>query len=316
MNLLVKNKKKKFNFVLNAIFFSVLIISNADADETSGRIIREIVEEVDREMTQLENQVSGLSQKSNILLVKLQKLKKESNKLANTGNIIDHEKIKAEMLVVCAKLNEQDLQEIKVYKQTIGALIPKLDRLQQEIKKIGSMGFDHEDEFFAFRREVGKMMTNSVRIIQQLRKVTQENNSHEFAAIEETLLGTYEIFNVSNRLGPNSYSQVVKNIRGLEITFAQLNNVEQLLQQERGRLKADNLTQLSKLALIRLFSGRLNIKNVSQLPSRKAKSIADRIGIYATSSNRTNCEIMDNASPALSKSRQVKLDKMAAGNLF
>ena len=66
----------------------------------------------------------------------------------------------------------------------------------------------------------------------------------------------------------------------MEATFAQLASVEALLEQERLRLRVDNLNQLSRLALMRLFSGRVNFTTVADIPTQIMDSVVNRSKIY------------------------------------
>jgi len=285
------------------------------ATEVSGRIIKELVEEVDKEMTRLEDRVEGFSQKSEDLSHGLQE---NYNSLKATNNEMTKQKILADMLVICAKLNEQDLQEITVYKETLTALVPKMERLQGEISKMGNMGFKHKEGFIRFRHRMGNVLTNSVRILKKLRQVTDDERlKQEFIPIESTLVGIYKMFQSPLRPDPVSYNQVTTSIRSMEDTFAQLTCVQKLLEQERVRLQVDNLNQLSRLALTRLFKGRLSINNVSEIPGKITDSVLHRTQIY-TKAASISYNGKSDATGAWNHSSSTEniLNEIGAGNLF
>jgi hypothetical protein len=103
----------------------------------------------------------------------------------------------------------------------------------------------------------------------------------------------------------------------MEATFAQLNCVEALLEQERVRLRVDNLNQISRLALMRLFNGRVNLASVSDIPTQIMDSVADRSRIYTEAMAYTSGGTTG-AKATFSRSRTATgiLDKMAKGNPF
>ena len=285
------------------------------ADETSGRIIKELVKEVDDEMTKLEDRVEDFSNKSDALT---QDLKDKHNKLKGSNDVMEQEKIRAEMLLICAELNECDRNEVKSYKGTLRSLIPKLEALHAEINKTGNMGFKHREEFMAFRHKMGNMMSNSVNILKALRKVSVEDNfNQEIAPIENTLVAIYNMFMEPLSSGKNSSGEVRASITNLENTFAQFNCLEKLLNQERLRLKAENYSSLSRLALLRLFKGRLNFGMVNEIPLAKIDGVKARTAIYRDAMKASNGTFEGtNNAVRHTVSTQDKLTMIGKGNPF
>ena len=81
----------------------------AFAEESSGVIIKEIVEEVDQDMAYLEDRIEGFNAKSEELGKELRILKTKSDKLRGAGDLMAKEKANADMISICAKLNDQDI---------------------------------------------------------------------------------------------------------------------------------------------------------------------------------------------------------------
>ena len=281
------------------------------AQETSGHIIKELVKEVDQEMNKLETRVAGFSKKSEGLK---RELAKKLQKLKNTEDEVSKQKIMADMLICCAELNDQDLKEIRAYQKTVSSLVPTLGQLKGEIRKLGNMGFKHREQFAHFRKQMGNEMTNMVRIVNMLRKVKGDNE--DLRSIENMLVGTYQMLNSPLQPGQTSYAQVDKSIKAMESTFAQFNCIETMLEQERVRLRVDNLNQISRLALMRLFNGRVNLASVSDIPTQMMDSVVDRSTIYTEAVDYTSGTT--GAKGTLSRSRTATgiLYKMAKGNLF
>jgi hypothetical protein len=223
------------------------------------------------------------------------------------------------MLVDCARLNEQDLHQIEAYQETLTTLVPKMVRLKAEIRKLGTMGFRHEAAFLEFRHRMGTMMTNAVRILKKLREVkADEQVEQELIPIENTLVGVFKMFSSPLRPGPASYAQVEFSIRSMETTVAQLSCVKKLLEQERVRLKVDNLNQLSRLALLRLFKGRLNIGAVSELPTKMIDAVVSRTELYSKAADIAyrGGSAEGGSTTTHSPSTQGILNKIGAGNPF
>jgi len=300
-----------------AVFCMALVLlgqpTSVSAQETSGHIIKELVKEVDQEMTKLETRVAGFSKKSEGLTKDLAKKLKQ---LKNTKDEVHQQKILADMLVSCGELNDQDLKEIRAYQETVSSLVPTLGQLKGEIRKLGNMGFEHKAQFTHFRKQMGNEMTNMVRIVKLLRKVKGDNE--EIRTIENTLVGVYHMLNSPLQPGQTSYAQIDKSIKAMEATFAQLNCVETLLEQERVRLRVDNLNQISRLALMRLFNGRVNLTSVSNIPTQIMDSVVDRSRIYKEAMAYTSGGTIGAKSTSSSRSRTATgiLDKMAKGNPF
>lgn len=274
---LYRNNQKSIAYI--AVFCMALgLLGQATAvcaQETSGHIIKELVKDVDREMTKLETRVAGFSKKSEGLTNDLTKKLKQ---LKNTKDEVAKQKILADMLVCCAELNGQDLKEIRAYQETVSSLVPTLEQLKGEIRKLGNMGFKHRDQFTHFRKQMGNTMTNMVRIVKLLRKVQGDNE--ELRSIENTIVSTYHIFTDPPQSDQTSYAQIDKSIKSMEATFAQLASVEAILKQERLRLRVDNLNQISRLALMRLFSGRVNFTTVADIPTQMMDSVVNRSKTY------------------------------------
>jgi len=245
---------------------------SAFANETSGRIIRELVEGVDKELNSLESQVEKFTQNTEEL--KHQLLKKDSEHGKVTDEL-EKENIGAEILYILAKLNDEDQKEIKAYKGTIGILIPKLEQLEKEMKKIGNMGFKHKDAYIKFRSQMGKMIHNSVRIVENLRKVKDKNLEKNLFSFERTLIGIYQTFTSPLGSGSISNTQIKQSIRNMENTYAQLKNIQKQLEIERVGLKTDNLIQISRLVDWRLSQGRFYIA-LGKKPVKMADGIQYR----------------------------------------
>lgn len=310
-----RHMKKITVFVVSASMVIALSASPVVAVETSGRVIRELVEEVDKEMSRLEARVEGLSEESAALTRELGQKEKEFHA---TKDEMERQKKLADMLVICAKLNEQDLKEINAYKETLISLIPKMERLKGEIKKLGSMGFRKEEQFKRFRQRMGDMLTNAVRILRKLKEVSDDERvQQELVPIESTLATVYRMYESPLRPGPTSYAQVEKSIQGMENTFAQLRCVERVLEQERLRLKVENLNQLSRLALERLFRGRLGVSSIHEKPGKMMDAILVRSRSYAKAAGISySGPSGSNGHMGHSPSTEAILNKIGEGNLF
>ena len=176
-----------------------------------------------------------------------------------------------------------------------------------------------EEGFLKFRGQMVNMMTNSVRIMKMLRQVTvDEQLNRELIPIENTLVGLYKMYASSLRPGPASYAQVEESIKIMEYTTAQLNIVEKLLQQERMRLKVDNLNQISRLALMRLFKGRLNMGHLTEIPLQKMDEVEHRSELYSQAAKAVNGGGMGSGgSVRRSPDNQAILNRISTGgNLF
>jgi len=319
MNQIRRHKKTLAFLGAVALVFGILGFNlqaiPAGATEVSGRIIKQLVADVDKEMTKLETKVAVFSGKSKSLT---DDLRKEFEKLQSTKDDTKKDRATTEMLIICAALNEQDLKEIKAYKETLNVLIPKMERLKAEIRIMGNMGFKEKEMFTRFQYRVGKMMTNSVRIMKKLRTLSDdEKMNHELISIENTLVGTYRMFQSPLSPGPVSYAHLEQSIRIMEHTYADLNSVENLLANERLRLKVDNVNQLGILVLKRLFKGRLNIGKVHEMPGKIRDNVLYRTKLYSKAANVTfNSHMGANGSRTHTPSTRALLDKIGSGNPF
>jgi hypothetical protein len=104
--------------------------------ERSGEVIREIMNAIDNEMTAMEKQGEVLSRSRKSLL---KALDKDFNAFKVETAPGKRQLLAANLQVTMAKLNAQESKEVQIYLSTLHGLIPKIDRLKQEIKSGGGV---------------------------------------------------------------------------------------------------------------------------------------------------------------------------------
>jgi hypothetical protein len=211
--------------------------------ERSGEVIREIMNAIDNEMTAMEKQGEVLSRSRKSLL---KALDKDFNAFKVETAPGKRQLLAANLQVTMAKLNAQESKEVQIYLSTLHGLIPKIDRLKQEIKSGGGV-FGEGAAFNRYRRKMGNFMTRATQALRQ-----------EIAGLEALLVSSYITLTPAVSQAQNSTQQLIEVQADLENAFLQLLNIGRLLEQERRELQINSELVMARLVLQRLGEGPLS----------------------------------------------------------
>jgi hypothetical protein len=263
--------KRIFNYITVIALASTLQLSNARAYEMSGEIIKELMDSVDKEMTILEEKTMDFDREKTILL---DDLEAKALEFKNEREIIRKENIKVDVLIINAKLNQKDVEEVEAYLGTISKIVPKLDQLKRELNS----GGHHElkEDFKVYRKKMGNFMTKAAHILSALKETASKSSQRDIEVLENNLVGILTSWDSPLSNIETSVDQVDKTIKDLEDAYAQLIVVKNLLDQEKTKLKVNNYTAIANLALIRLGKGRLSGEAFLQTPVNIRKGVSKR----------------------------------------
>ncbi|HIC90908.1 MAG TPA: hypothetical protein EYP21_02365 [Syntrophaceae bacterium] len=245
------------------------------AEERSGEIIREIMNRIDHRMEDLEKRTTWLEQEKEDLM---KDLKEKYNAFQKEKDEGKKESLKVDMLIINAKLNKQDIQEVEAYLETISDLVPDLKRLKQELKS-GSSFYGLEEDFNLYRRKVGGFMTRAAGILARLKDTAPQEARRDIETLENNLIGIFRCWDSSINDPWVSLDHIDKTTKELEEAFAQLVVVRRLLEQENINLKIENFCAIANLTLIRLGKGKLGSGSFLERPVKMREGIAERAEI-------------------------------------
>jgi len=253
-----------------ALTFTLQLL-NAQAYEMSGEIIKELMDSVDKEMTTLEEKTLDFDKEKAFLL---DDLEAKAQEFYNDRDIIRKENKKIDILIINAKLNQKDIEEVEAYLGTISKIVPKLEQLKRELKS----GGHHElnEDFSVYRQKMGNFMTKAANILSILKETAPKSAQRDIEVLENNLVGILTTWDSPLSNVETSVDQVDKTIKDLEDAHAQLIVVKNLLDQERTKLKVINYTAIANLALIRLGKGKLSGEAFLQTPINIRKGVSKR----------------------------------------
>lgn len=264
--------------VLGAVFFFVSVFAErASAEEASGMIIKELVQDINNKAKAFDRQNEDFDQVTGEYN---QKLKTQAKRYDKAKRDITRRQILSEMLLTRAKLNKEELESVRAYKQTLQAMLPKMKRLKGELAKLSNSGFENSQKFQQFKINMGRTAANSIEILEKLKKsalasTPRKRERDEIIRNFEMATGMYSK-KPSYKNGQPDTTQINRSIRKLETAFAQMTCVEKALQMERLRLKSENLQQLSELVLERFAMSRLSFQNIATVPRKMLMNITER----------------------------------------
>ena len=222
--------------------------------ERSGEVIREIMNAIDNEMTAMEKQGEVLSKSRKSLL---KALDKDFNTYKAETAPGKRQLLAANLQVTMAKLNAQESKEVQIYLSTLQGLIPKIDRLKQEITSGGGV-FGEGAAFNRYRTKMGNFMTHTVGILDGLKHGATQALRQEIAGLEALLVSSYITLTPTVSQAQNSTQQLTEVQADLENAFLQLVNIGRLLEQERRELQINSELVMARLVLQRLGEGPLS----------------------------------------------------------
>jgi chromosome segregation ATPase len=242
------------------------------AQERTGEVLKELITAVERDVAAMETTVQDFTQERQELLQgwdrTLKAIKQERDDLAR-------ENLRVELLVLNAKLNHREIQQVGAYLDTIGRIMPKLRKLKHELRHGGALRL--REDLRTYQRKVGTFMSNAANLLHVLRQTGPVSSRHEVATLEATLAGVLRSLESPVLGSPTEMGQLDRILTELNQAYAQFVTVQRLLEQERTALKAENYAAIARLTLIRLGHGMLDTRSISEAASSMRDGIATRV---------------------------------------
>ena len=263
--------KQLISYITALALAFTLQLSKTQAYEMSGEIIKELMDSVDKEMTILEEKTLGFDREKADLL---DELETKALEFKNDKDIIRKENKKVDILIINARLNQKDIEEVGAYLGTISKIVPKLEQLKRELKSGGHL--ELKEDFKVYRQKMGNFMTNAANILSTLKETAPKSSQRDIEILENNLVGILTSWDSPMSNVETSVGQVDKTVKDLEDAYAQLVVVKNLLDQEKTKLKVNNYTAIANLALIRLGRGKLSGEAFLQTPVNIRKGVSKR----------------------------------------
>lgn len=267
--------KRTIIFIIALLLVIQVGTGVSSALERSGDIVREIMNRIDDKVGDLEKKTKFMDEEKEELI---KHLKKKYSAVRKERDGVKKESLKVDMLVINAKLNNQDIKEVEAYLETISDLVPDLKRLKRELKT-GSRVYNLKEDFNTYRNRIGGFMTKAAGILAMLKDTAPQVARRDIELLQNNLIGIFRCWDSSIHDPLVSLDQIDKTAKDMENAFAQLIIVRRLLDQERINLKIDNFTALANLTLIRLGKGKLGSGSFLESPVKMRNEIKERAEI-------------------------------------
>ena len=226
--------------------------------ERSGQVIRELMEQVDQEMTILERKVLDFDGNREVLLGKLGEQFQSYKRENDFGKKLN---CRADVTLTLSEMNKKDRNEVQAYLDSIPRLSKMLKQLSWELMQGGK--FQMKEKFTVVQKKMRSFMTKSGQILEilnatmPLHSERPEEMKAEIEKLKGHLIGLFVSWDSEVRMNKSSLVQVDRTVRDLDDAYAQLVSISRLLENERKKLKVINWTTLAQIALIRLAKGKM-----------------------------------------------------------
>ena len=139
---------------------------SAIAEERTGDILREIMGRIDDKVKDLESKTDWIEKNKTGMMKEM----KGSHQLyKREKDDVKREKIYVDLLLLNAKINKVELEEVHTYLSTIGGLLPDLKRLRYELNH--NMGFQGlKEDFKVYRGKMEGYLTNAAYVLKGLKQ--------------------------------------------------------------------------------------------------------------------------------------------------
>ncbi len=254
-------------FILSA--YLLLLAVTGSAQERTGIVLRKLMAAVEEKVEEMESEMVRFAGERQQLVRDWQTTR---SSLAKTHDPLSRESLRADLLLIGAKLNQGDLQQVSVYLQTIADIVPKLKQLKHELRRGMSPGAHH-----AAREQVGQFMTTAAGLLHALNQSASDSAKAEVAVVETTLVGLLRQWETPGADTALNSAQLDLSVRALHDAYAQFITVRRLLEQERTAFKAHNYQALARLTLVRLGQGNLNTDRIATAASTMRSGIRQRL---------------------------------------
>lgn len=301
----------KKNVIVITLIVIVLMPAFLLAEERSGKVIREIMNRIDNRVSQLEKKTTLLEEQKEDFI---KKLNDKYKAFQREKDEVLKEDLATDILLINARLNMQDIEQVDASLRTISQLVPDLERLKGELR--AGMGlYNNRVDFERNRKKMGVFLTKAALILDRLKETASPQAKRNIEILENSLIGIFRCWDtsVNNPLISLDYIDDVK--KDLNQAFAQLIVIRKLLEQERINLKVDNLLALAHLVLIRLGKGKLDRDSFLKTPVKMHQDIKHRSEIMNEIRTRPSAFSLDRENPIRrAPEDEDTLNKIRAGN--
>jgi len=268
----------RFSLVAVGIVVLCTVCVPTVAQETTGSVIKEIIEQVDEKMTNLENFTEDVSITKSELV---KDLAQEYERIKKADDPIEREDILSDMLVNVAKQNDMDLRLVRAYRDGINDILPMMERISDEIERAGNMGFESKEEVLKWQKSTRQFLQTMAVTCDTLRRSsTQDNLDKALAPAEHTIVGLYNLLTSPMKATATTTQEIARTINTLEEAYAQLTTIEKLLDAERLNLKIENALRLANWVFLRMFNGRLDLRSFNDVVADFTQGMFSRTTQY------------------------------------
>jgi hypothetical protein len=250
------------------IFFATV---NVTAAERTGEILRDLLKAVEQDFETLEKDTSGFARRSDELMSQIEE---KAKAFARTQDAVAKQVIRAEVYHLQAQANDQDRREVQATLRAIGDVRGKLDKIRGVLEGGGLL--PNRNELPRFRRNMGRWLGSTANLLDALERRAGAEGRHDINQLKATLIGVVNAWESPATAGGSSEHELLRTVRTLDTTYAQLISLERVLEMEKHALQARNYEAYLQLLLTRLTNGKANVESISDAIAGKRQGVGRR----------------------------------------
>lgn len=245
------------NFLRNIAIVSILTLiisclaTGALAEEIADTILRSLVEELDRSVSEFESRLEDVEKDSSTLT---QNMKGEYAAWKGATDDFAREENAARLSQTIAKMNKRDLEKVLLAKSTLSTVAPLLRDVIAEIRLAYSSGSGESEDMESLKTSTITFMTNVANVIANIRSISNdEAEKSTIFRMEQQLLLMQDLLSTRGPEVEKEVKSLEEAVSSLEAIYTNMVVLEGVLQQERAILRARNLAQIARICGLRFL---------------------------------------------------------------
>ncbi|MBI3986809.1 MAG: hypothetical protein HY343_07815 [Lentisphaerae bacterium] len=268
----MKSNRRRIAAVAGAALAALLGAQLAVAVEQTGKIIENMVAEVDKQLTTLEE----MSDKNEGEKERVKSaLDTEYIRYEASTNSMQRAASRGDMVNLLARLNKVDRAEVDATVETSVNVIEALRKIQSAVQNSTQLTPEKLDEQ---KKRLGQYVKNAARIVRIAESAGKDPaNRNRTVALKNSLIMLHKQLQDPALGTARALERVGETIRTLEDVAVQLDILRGMLESERIMLLTAANVQTVDLALLRLARAHLGTETIADIPGQKYNDVVGRI---------------------------------------
>ncbi len=244
------------------------------AQEETGQVLEQLVANVDKKLTELEDTLATQAHRQQTVREQLQDYALRYNQ---ETNLMDRAESRSEVISRLSELNRSDRHQVD---STVDAIVSVVFDLAH-IEQILSEGEFSPEVLHERRKRIRDVLVKAGPILQSVSEGLDNPAARRQArSTEQILVMLYRQLDTPVHGTQNSLANVRQTVNVLEDVAVQLRLVQELLEVEKISLTIAAHNQIAEMALVRMVNARLGQHNIDDIATALHEDIVSRINNY------------------------------------